>query len=104
MKRYTFSKHNLPITFDYKHFGKLIKQEDNKYVVKLKGSYIGTILEFIYTNNKCEVEAKVGSKLYYKYIDEFDDPNDFATFSRFINNKKYFFKDSKLIKIEKYFD
>jgi len=52
MKRYTFSKHNLPITFDYKHFGKLIKQEDNKYVVKLKGSYIGTILEFIYTNNK----------------------------------------------------
>ena len=54
MKRFKFFNYNLPITFCYKYFGELIKQENNKYVVKLKGSYISTILEFIYTSHNKE--------------------------------------------------
>jgi hypothetical protein len=103
MKKFRFYGHNLPITFCYKYFGNLLSKEDNKYLIIPKRTNLGLIFEFTYSDNKCEVKAKVNNETYYQFTDEFNDPKEITTFSRLFKNKKYYFVNSELVKYEKIF-
>jgi hypothetical protein len=101
IRTHRFYGYYLPVTFDYKYFGYLISQENNKYIVVKKITKLGIIYEFNYYENKSEVFAKVDGKLFYSFIDEFEDKNDITTFNRTFKYRKYIFVNSELIDVKR---
>ena len=69
--------------------------------VKIKTSPLGTVLEFTYYENKSEIIAKTNTDvILYSFEDEFENKNDLTTFNRIFKNRKYYFVNSKLVKLE----
>nr|YP_010041394.1 hypothetical protein J6738_mgp16 [Pisolithus tinctorius]QPA36172.1 hypothetical protein [Pisolithus tinctorius] len=104
MNIYRFYGHFLPISFNYKDFGQVMYENNvtQKYLVLKIQSRKGIIYEFNYSENKCEVYAKVKTSIYYSWIDEFDNKDDYETFCRTFKNKKYYFEKGRLIKEERF--
>ena len=86
-----YQHHKLPITMDPLKYGKLIKQNNNEYWVQINKTNTAII---ILDNNQNKVEIFRSGDLTYKYIDEKVNNN---TFIRMLDNKKFTFKDNKLI-------
>nr|YP_010041371.1 hypothetical protein J6642_mgp18 [Pisolithus microcarpus]QPA36149.1 hypothetical protein [Pisolithus microcarpus] len=102
MKTHRFYGNYLPVTFDYKYYGTLISQKDNIYIVLKRRTIIGLFYEFHYSENKVEIFVKADGEVKYSYIDEFENKEDIGTFVRTFKNKKYYFKNFELLKVERF--
>ena len=89
-----FNHHKLPITMNPLKYGKLMEQEDNKFTVQINKFDVAIIRQY---ENKNEVKLFREGDIFYEYKDNKIDDN---TFVRYLENKKFTFKNNELVLTE----
>jgi hypothetical protein len=86
-----YSHFKLPITKDPLNFGKLIDQTNNKFIIQLSTKNIAVI-----NNNEKENFVRIfkNGDLVLEFRDKFTSE---SSFTRYINDKRFLFENSKLI-------
>jgi hypothetical protein len=83
--------HKLPITMEPLNYGKLLEQVGNKFTIQVNKSNIAIIKQF---ENLNEVKFFKEGDLVYEYKDH---KLDETSFVRSLENKKFTYKDNKLV-------
>jgi hypothetical protein len=90
-KYQNYKHHKLPITMNPLEYGDLIRNIDNVFVVQINKTHLVDITQ---EENRNIVKLFINAKELYEYIDI--KIND-TTFERYIDNKKFTFKNGELI-------
>src|SRR6267154_469171 len=92
---FKFYGYNLPLTIDITKWGTILSQDNNHYLIKRSNSELlyditieplWNIIKILDSNNNIILTFK-----------DISDINDKNSFTRIINNQKYFFKNGELI-------
>jgi hypothetical protein len=94
MKYQNYLHYKLPITVNPLEYGKLLEQFDNKYIIQLNTNNVVIIKEY---DNENYIKFFRKGELIFEYKDSKISDN---TFIRTILDKKYTFKNTKLISTE----
>jgi hypothetical protein len=94
---FKFYGYNLPLTMDIKKWGTILSHDNNHYLIKREKSDLlyNILIEDLW--NKIEIkDSKNMTILTFKDVKDINS-QDKSTFTRIINNQKYYFKNGELI-------